>query len=807
MVRPKNISPQSGRPIKLLFALAVAGASFYIFISIASYRATDPTWRFATATDAAVANLGGSLGAVLADLLFLFLGWAALLVPLAMLLFGVQMLALRRISVPWLKGIANILGFLVVIAGVCILAEIHLEAPIPVIATRGGGMAGLEVLLLAQTHLPIEVTISLAVLMVVAGLQMLQGFNWLWICEHIGGAAVRCTSLGARASDQRREQDIAELSTPLSLEANAMNDEVRRPHERPVHREFERDASHLTASRNLSVEAPKPVPKGEELTAQTSSSPSKRKAKSSKDRITPSFGCSQALNRKRLDKRSSSNRKLRASQRRTTGIPTLELLDEPDQDLQGAYTENDLRLMSEVLTEKLGDFGVEATVATIQPGPVVTRFEVQPAPGTKVSKFTALAKDLARALMVSSVRIVEIIPGRSTIGIEIPNQTREIVRLSEILSTDEYSKSTSPLTLALGKDVSGRPVYADVSRMPHLLVAGTTGSGKSVAINAILISLLFKSTPEQVKLILIDPKMLELSVYEGIPHLLTPVVTDMQEAGQALHWCVAEMDRRYRLMASIGVRNLEGYNQRILHGRERGQPLRDPFWDGADQSHATELDTLPLIVVVIDEFADMMMIVGKKIDQTIARIAQKARAAGIHLVLATQRPSVDVITGLIKANINCRIGFLVPTKVDSRTILDQGGAEQLLGYGDMLYMSPGSGIPERVHGAFVSDEEVHRVVAAWKTQGEPEYLQLSNTLDFSSPSGIATDGDAEQDEYYGEAVAFVMERGSVSISSIQRRFKIGYNRAANLVEAMESAGLVSPPGHNGTREVFAPETV
>ena len=807
MVRPKSRTSRSGRLAKLPFALAVIVVALYMFISLVSYSDADPTWRFATASDTAIRNLGGALGAVLADLLFLFAGWVAFLVPLALVLIGVQLCVFRKTTGSWLQRIANIWGFLAVLAGFCVLAEIHLESPVPVIVSGGGGMAGLELLQLGQDYLPIEATVSLAILIVIMSLQALRGFNWLWVCERLGGAVVRSSSVLERAFGRRWAQDMDEPTTQLSQETNELKDGRRVTREQPMSHESEVAPERIRNPRTLSTEPRKASAEVERTKRERASSPSRRKPKIVKERITPSFGGGQASNAERLNNRKSPNRKRGAAKPTNAGIPTLELLDEPEQDIQGAYTESDLQSMAEVLTEKLADFGVEATVASIQPGPVVTRFEVQPAPGTKVSKFTALAKDLARALTVSSVRIVEIIPGRSTIGIEIPNQTREIVRLREILSTSEYAKSASPLTLALGKDVSGTPVYEDVSRMPHLLVAGTTGSGKSVAINAILISLLFKSTPEQVRLILIDPKMLELSVYEGIPHLLTPVVTDMQEAGQALHWCVAEMERRYRLMASLGVRNLDGYNQRIVVSRERGQPLRDPFWNAPDRSAALELDTLPLIVVVIDEFADMMMIVGKKIDQTIARIAQKARAAGIHLVLATQRPSVDVITGLIKANINCRIGFLVPTKVDSRTILDQGGAEQLLGYGDMLYMSPGSGIPERVHGAFVSDDEVHRVVAAWKAQGQPEYMHLSSSLDFSTPSGMATDEDPEKDEHYDEAVAFVMERGNVSISSIQRRFKIGYNRAANLVEAMESAGLVSPPGHNGAREVLVPEVV
>ena len=452
---------------------------------------------------------------------------------------------------------------------------------------------------------------------------------------------------------------------------------------------------------------------------------------------------------------------------------------------------------------------------------MVTRFEIQPAAGIKVSRITGLAKDLARSMAVISVRVVEVIPGKSVVGIEIPNEKRQMVRLSEILSSEAYDRSSSPVTLALGHDIAGSPVVADLGRMPHLLVAGTTGSGKSVGINTMLLSLLFKASPEEVKLILIDPKMLELSVYDGIPHLLTPVITDMKDAASGLRWCVGEMERRYKLMAALGVRNLAGYNRKIEDAIKAGNPITDPLWtfdpsevgwDGTEEPpEAPTLETLPYIVVVIDEFADMMMIVGKKVEQLIARIAQKARAAGIHLILATQRPSVDVITGLIKANVPTRIAFQVSSKIDSRTILDQGGAEQLLGNGDMLYLPPGTSVPERVHGAFVDDHEVHKVVADWKRRGEPNYL--SEITDEAAVSNIAVPGysgseeggedDAESDPLYDEAVAFVLESRKASISSVQRKLRVGYNRAARLIEQMEASGVVSPMSSNGSREILA----
>jgi DNA segregation ATPase FtsK/SpoIIIE, S-DNA-T family len=504
-----------------------------------------------------------------------------------------------------------------------------------------------------------------------------------------------------------------------------------------------------------------------------------------------------------------------------TSLPALELLDEADQRSKKGFSSETLAAMSKLLELKLADFGVVAEVVAVLPGPVITRFEIQPAPGIKASKISGLAKDLARSLAVISVRVVEVIPGKSVMGIEIPNEDREVVNFREVLSSKAYEEAKSPITLALGHDISGEPVVADLARMPHLLVAGTTGSGKSVGVNAMLLSILYKATPADVRLLMVDPKMLELSVYEGIPHLLAPVITDMKDAAAGLRWCVAEMERRYKLMSAMGVRNLAGFNRKLQDAIEAGEPILDPFWKpedhyqaGEEVAKAPQLETLPLIVVVIDEFADMMMIVGKKVEELIARIAQKARAAGIHLVLATQRPSVDVITGLIKANVPTRIAFQVSSRIDSRTILDQGGAEQLLGHGDMLFMPPGSGLPVRVHGAFVSDDEVHRVVADWKRRGQPDYIDglLEEGSNYDGVPGFpAGDGEggegSEEDGLYDEAVRFVCETRRASISAVQRKLRIGYNRAARLIEAMEAAGVVTAMGHNGSREVIAPPPV
>jgi S-DNA-T family DNA segregation ATPase FtsK/SpoIIIE len=498
-----------------------------------------------------------------------------------------------------------------------------------------------------------------------------------------------------------------------------------------------------------------------------------------------------------------------------TALPALSLLDDPPARV-GGYSAEALEAMSRLVELKLRDFGVEAEVVEVHPGPVITRFELRPAPGVKVAQISNLAKDLARALSAISVRVVEIIPGKSTMGLEIPNETREMVTLGEIIKSRAYDEMASPIALVLGKDIGGNPVVADLGRMPHLLVGGTTGSGKSTAVNAMVLSLLYKSTPEHVRLIMIDPKMLELSVYEGIPHLLAPVVTDMKQAANALRWCVAEMERRYQLMAAAGVRNLAGYNRKVKDAADAGTPIKDPLEmkrlpPGGDPATVPFCEPLPFIVVIVDELADMMMIVGKKVEELIARLAQKARASGIHLILATQRPSVDVITGLIKANIPTRIAFQVSAKVDSRTILDQSGAESLLGHGDMLYMQPGTSHPVRVHGAFVSDQEVHRVASSLRTHSAPIYIDEildGPSLPIAGLPGEEGEGgeggDAEQDALYDEAVRIVTESRKASISGVQRRLKIGYNRAARMIEAMEAAGLVGPLNTNGSREVLAP---
>ncbi|WAJ70788.1 DNA translocase FtsK [Catenovulum adriaticum] len=589
------------------------------------------------------------------------------------------------------------------------------------------------------------------------------------------------------------DDDDMQTRLPLGQQQGKQNDSVSAVQE---------TSSHVVSSKQASQDSPYNQ-------AQPSAQP---KANTSSP---TSNGAAQEQNKKPLSPAHQQlNELIQASmekeQQPTTVLPSFELLDRPDK-AQNPITQEEMDAVSALVEAKLLDFGVQAKVMGMYPGPVITRLELDLAPGVKVSKITNLSKDIARSLSAVSVRVVEVIPGKSYVGLELPNKHREIVRLSEVIEGHEFDKAKSPLTMVLGQDIAGKPVVVDLAKMPHLLVAGTTGSGKSVGVNVMILSLLYKSTPEDVRLIMIDPKMLELSVYEGIPHLLCEVVTDMKEASNALRWCVGEMERRYKLMSALGVRNMKGYNTKINDAIENGNPIRDPLWKPGDSmdEEAPFLEKLPAIVVVIDEFADMMMIVGKKVEELIARIAQKARAAGIHLVLATQRPSVDVITGLIKANIPTRMAFQVSSKIDSRTILDQQGAETLLGMGDMLYLPSGTGVPTRVHGAFVDDHEVHAVVADWKDRGTPVYIDGILNGDSSEETLLPGEqaemmADEESDPIYDEAVAFVTETRKVSVSSVQRKFRIGYNRAARIVEQMEATGVVTTAGHNGAREVLAP---
>ena len=742
------------------FLLTILVAVFLV-ACLLSYVPTDPG-PFNSFSSPDVQNMGRLLGAWLANFFLFLTGYLAYSLPLMLmyagfLVFRGSELAAEEVSLfDWL---AHITGFVLFVLSATGLLHLHTLPPAGSMPAGGGGVIGLQIATPVLQLSGILGSTLFLLAMLLIGLTLFAGISWFQVMDATGRYTLGGWNWLATSVAKLRDWFAGRKAKAQRVEVRKA-DSVRQKGKTKPHIE--------------------PVMVVEEA------QPSKRVARERQQTLFKNLP--------------------------TGELPPLELLDQAPEQPPG-YNKETLEALSRQVELKLLDFGVQVDVVAVHPGPVITRFELQPAAGTKSSQISNLAKDLARGLSVISVRVVEVIPGKSTIGLEIPNATRQVVYLSEILQSEVYDRSTSPLTLALGKSIAGRPMVADVARMPHLLVAGTTGSGKSVALNAMILSLIFKATPDQVRMIMIDPKMLELAVYEGIPHLLAPVVTDMKEAANALRWCVAEMERRYRLMASTGVRNLSGFNRKVREAAESGSPLKDPLWlpEALEPGQkAPELEALPYIVVVIDEFADMMMIVGKKVEELIARLAQKARAAGIHLVLATQRPSVDVITGLIKANIPARIAFQVSSRVDSRTILDQMGADQLLGHGDMLYLPPGSSLPERIHGAFVDDHEVHAVVQYLRQFGEPEYLDevLGDTQITTDGMSIGMTGlpeamSGEQDDLYDKAVAFVTESRRASISSVQRQLRIGYNRAARLVEEMEAAGVVSPPEHNGQREVLA----
>jgi S-DNA-T family DNA segregation ATPase FtsK/SpoIIIE len=747
--------------------LVLIALALFFLAALVTYNPLDPGWSY-TGPRNGIDNAAGVVGAWIADVLFSLFGFLAYLLPVMIAYSGFLVMRgvrkdvggdeidYRVLGLRWL-------GFFVTLASGCALTSLHFVIPVDTLPIDGGGILGqwLGDGLAGVLGLLGSTLILLAALL--AGITLFSGLSWFRVIDLVGafGYAVYAWVAGKLMALVEYVQE-----RKAGVEAKQHRQEL------------------LEAEKQKTAE---------------------RKAKGSqKVRIEP------VVKKVEISERLDREKQIALFETHAdTELPPLRLLDKPQPSEKG-YTREALEALSRLVELKLADFGVEVEVVAVHPGPVVTRFELQPAPGVKASKITALSRDLARSLSVISVLVVEVIPGKTVVGLEIPNEHRELVTLSEILMSKEYDKSSSPLTLGLGKDISGMPVVADLARMPHLLVAGTTGSGKSVCVNAMLMSLLYKSKPSEVRMIMIDPKMLELNVYEGIPHLLAPVVTDMKEAANALRWCVAEMETRYELMAALGVRNISGYNRKVREAADAGQPLEDPLFDpdhAAPGAQPAELKPLPYIVVVVDEFADLFMVVGKKIEELIARLAQKARASGIHLILATQRPSVDVITGLIKSNIPSRIAFQVSSRVDSRTILDQMGAEQLLGHGDMLYMEVGSNLPVRVHGAFVADHEVHNVAEHLKRSSEPDYIEevlQENTATVLPGEKPQTGSGDEADALYDQAVAIVTETRKASISYVQRRLKIGYNRAARMIEEMEAAGVVSAMQSNGSREVLAP---
>jgi DNA segregation ATPase FtsK/SpoIIIE, S-DNA-T family len=770
--------------------LAWVAVTIGLSLALLSYDPFDPGWS-STGSHRGVANVAGPVGAWIADVFFSLWGYGAFVIPLLLAQQAWRLFRERQLQQPrWgLLGLRALGLLLLLTAGTGLLVQFHgsLESDLPFSA---GGLLGVFIATGLDAAFGVVGASLLLLLLCLFGLTLLMDISWFRVMDGLGYWTIHLASLAQTATVRWLRQ--RQLAQPKHTQPK------RSPvlHDRFMAQESPTFAAQ-TAPSNRLIAPTSPL----EADANSQAKPSSKPVKIAIQMPKPVAKPEQA---RLFDAASAPG-----------DLPAVSLLEAATKSDRKGYSPESLEAMSRLLELKLKDFGVVAEVVAVMPGPVVTRFELQPAPGVKASKFTSLARDIARSLAVISVRVVEVIEGKSVIGIEIPNQAREMVRLSEVIASEVYEKSRSPLTLALGHDISGQPIIADLAKMPHLLVAGTTGSGKSVGVNAMLVSILFKATPEDVRLLLVDPKMLELSVYEGIPHLLAPVITDMKDAATGLRWCVGEMERRYKLMAALGVRNLAGYNKKILDAEKAGSPLPDPLWrpdeGGIGETEAPSLGRLPFIVVVIDEFADMMMIVGKKVEQLIARIAQKARAAGIHMILATQRPSVDVITGLIKANIPTRMAFQVSSKIDSRTILDQGGAEQLLGHGDMLYLPPGTSLSMRVHGAFLDDHEVHAVVADWKARGAPQYLDaiFSEATDAVPIPGFSDDSEAggsssESDPLYDEALAFVTESRKASISAVQRKLRIGYNRAARLIEDMEAAGVVTAPGHNGNREVIAP---
>ena len=749
------------------FSFFLLAFSLYIFISLISYDLSDSGF-FNRNSSGIINNLGGPLGAVISDFLFTLIGFGSYLVLIIGSVWATQILFIEDKYSSNIKTLLRLISSTFLLICFCSLGYFYFLEDF-------GGFIGKEIFLSISSIFGDIGSLIFLIVLTIPLLSLTFNFSWLSFTDLIGKFLITLLNFLLNVSLK-----IYKTSKNLLLNILSKSKKI---------------IVSLQGNLDKKIKSKPEISKQPQINE-------KKVDQSNQDLKQADLPIKDESSLKEVPK--AIKEEIDLEEKDKVIMPSTELLDRALDD-GSSLSDSELNQISKLLEDKLEEFGIEATVESVLPGPVVTRFEIQPAPGTKASKITNIAQDIARSLSVSSVRVVEVIEGKSFVGIEIPNNNRKMVRLTEILSSKAFKSSPSNLSVALGQDISGNAIVVDLAKMPHMLVAGTTGSGKSVGLNAMLLSLLFKSDPEEVRLILVDPKMLELAVYDGIPHLLTPVITDMTDASNGLRWCVAEMDRRYKLMSMMGVRNLAGFNKKIQDADNNGKQILNPL----NEDEEEYLEVLPSIVVVVDEFADMMMLVGKKVEHLIARIAQKARAAGIHLVLATQRPSVDVITGLIKANIPTRIAFQVSTKIDSRTILDQGGAEQLLGYGDMLYLPPGVGVPVRVHGAFVGDDEVHRVVNDWKSRAEPNYVDeiISSNQD-TGPipgwTGLETSSD-EQDELYDEAVNFVIESRRASISAVQRKLRIGYNRAARLIETMEEAGLVSEMSSNGFREVLVPK--
>jgi len=796
--------------------------AMFLMLALFSFDAADPGWA-QTGYQTPVRNLGGAVGAYLSDLLLNLFGFIAYTLPFVVAIIGWLLFQKfhQLMQLDYLTLGLKLIGFIMFYLGITSLASMNFD---DVFYFSAGGILG-DVL--SKTFLPYFSFVGSTLIFLMfscAGFVLLTGFSWLNFIDNVGRYTIASVvfiqqlpnyikdKFGVGAPDVNKNSansDIDISDKPLELEIN--NDEPSKPSKKGRSIPFFSPNKEDNKPEEPFVDIDDLMGGPLEINVQEHVNDSEITAAFAdveKIDVADDQSPSSTVNQNNID---SSN--TTSSEIKFDGMPSLELLDRPNK-AENPIDPQELEQVSRLVEEKLLEFSVQAEVVGVFPGPVITRFELNLAPGIKASKVTGLSQDIARSLSAKSVRVVEVIEGKSVIGIELPNKYRETVFFTDVISDPKFANSNSHLAMAIGSDISGKPVIADLAKMPHLLVAGTTGSGKSVAVNTMIVSILYKSTPENVRMIMIDPKQVELSVYNGIPHLLSEVVTDMKEAANALRWCVGEMERRYKLMSSLGVRNLKGYNEKVLKAIENGDPLIDPLWqptDGLDQKPPM-LEKLPAIVILVDEFADMMMVAGKKVEELIARIAQKARAAGMHLILATQRPSADVITGLIKANIPTRMALRVQSRMESRIILDQQGAEQLLGMGDMFYLPPGEAVSIRVHGAFVNDDEVHAVVNDWKSRGEPDYIEeiLAGGSDSDAllPSELAEASENEElDALYDEAVSFVTDKRRVSISSVQRQFRIGYNRSARIVEQMEIQGVVSTAGTNGAREVLAPPPI
>lgn len=841
MFKEKSVKTLSGiqRLLEGSLILCCMVATF-VLLALSSFHSSDPGWSQSN-FDGAIDNVTGAVGAWIADVLLYFFGYTAYVIPIIIAATG--WLLFKRthklLEIDYFSVGLRLVGFLLVVLSLGALESMNAT---DIYDYSAGGVIGDVIAAAMLPYFNQLGTTLLLLCFVCAGLTLLTGISWLNLIDILGSMTIRfCIYLigfPARVKAKRLEEDNHSNSKDsqdtqgfMSLvdkfkDNRRLEKERKQADEQAVIDDVDIDekeariepqlSSYTNVSDFQSV-SQSHVDTFEDDVIDFDSKMSEGAVVASARRVNEKVSPKAKPNKKNTTDKAKivdgvvilPGQDETAEVVEMAPLPCISLLDIPNRKAN-SISQEELEQVGKLVELKLADFNIVAKVVGVYPGPVITRFELDLAPGVKASKISNLSTDLARSLLAESVRVVEVIPGKAYVGLELPNKYRETVFMRDVLDCHAFRDNDSHLSMVLGQDIAGEPVVVDLGKMPHLLVAGTTGSGKSVGVNVMITSLLYKSGPDDVRFIMIDPKMLELSVYEGIPHLLCEVVTDMKEAANSLRWCVGEMERRYKLMSALGVRNLKGYNAKIKQAKAQGAPILDPLWKSSDsmEPEAPALDKLPSIVVVVDEFADMMMIVGKKVEELIARIAQKARAAGIHLILATQRPSVDVITGLIKANIPTRMAFQVSSRIDSRTILDQQGAETLLGMGDMLYLPPGTSVPIRVHGAFIDDHEVHKVVADWHARGKPQYIEAivqgGGDGETVLLPGEAADNADDTDELYDEAVAFVTQSRRGSISSVQRKFKIGYNRAARIIEQMEAQGVVSAQGHNGNREVLAP---